>query len=285
MKTIEDNLMIYISYAKLIKEGKYKKIIKFKSYDNPKISFIIAVFNKERYLRSFITSIQMQDLKEIEIIFIDDFSFDKSVKIINNYKKRDKRIKLIINKRNMGSLYSRAIGANIAKGNYFIFFDPDDIILKKGILKAYNHIIKYKLDIVQFISIIQRNETIITTKYFFKYKRVIKQPILSYIFYYYNKSGVEHNLVLWDKLVKKQVVLKSLEYIGEKFIQSRIMIENDVIILFSILKFSQSYQFIETPAYYYFAINKDSLTNTRNDPKKSNEIITILFYFLNSLVY
>ena len=126
-RNIEDNLMIYISYAKSIKEGKIKKIIQNKKYDNPKISFIISVFNKEKYLDSLIISMQMQDLKEIEIVFVDDFSSDKSVEIINHFKKRDKRIILINNKKNMGALYSRAIGANIAKGDYFIFFDSDDI--------------------------------------------------------------------------------------------------------------------------------------------------------------
>ena len=216
---------------------------------------------------------QMQDLKEIEIIFVDDFSSDKSVKIINNFRKRDKRIILINNKKNMGSLYSRAIGGNIAKGDYFIFFDSDDVILKEGILKAYEHIIKYKLDLVQFLSIIHKNGHVYTSKYFYTYKNIIKQPVLAHIFYYYKKKGVEQNLVLWDKLIKKKVVLKSLKYIGEKFIQSRIIIENDVVLLFSIFKMAKSYQFIEYPGYYYFAKNKDSITNTKNDPKKTNEII------------
>jgi glycosyltransferase involved in cell wall biosynthesis len=273
VKNIEDNLMIYILYVKSIKEGKIKKIIHNKNYECPKISFIISVFNKENYLNSLITSMQMQDLKEIEIVVVDDCSSDKSVKIINNFRKRDKRIILINNKKNMGSLYSRAIGGNIAKGDYFIFFDSDDIILKDGILKSYNHALKYKLDLVQFLSIINRNEHVYTSKYFYTYKNVINQPILAHIFYYYNKSGVEQNLVLWDKLVKKEVVLKSLKYIGEKFIQSRIMIENDVILLFSILKMAESYQFIESPGYYYFAKNKDSITNTKNNPIKTNEII------------
>jgi glycosyltransferase EpsJ len=240
---------------------------------NPKISFIISVFNKENYLNSLIISMQMQDLKEIEIVFVDDFSYDKSVEIINNFRKRDKRIILINNKKNMGALYSRAIGANIAKGDYFIFFDSDDIILKEGILKAYNHIIKYKLDLVQFVSITHRNEQVIASKFFFPYKNVIKQPILSYIFYYYENSGVEQNLMLWDKLVKKKVVLKSLSYIGENFIQSRILIENDVVLLYSILKMAESYQFVETPGYYYFAKNKDSITNTKNDPIKTDDVI------------
>ena len=130
-------MILHILYAKSIKEGKVNIISYNKKFLNPKISFIVSVFNKEKYLKSFISSIQMQDLKEVEIIFIDDFSLDKSYKIINNFKKRDKRIKLIKNKKNMGSLYSRAIGGKIAKANYVIFLDSDDIILKKGILNAY----------------------------------------------------------------------------------------------------------------------------------------------------
>jgi glycosyltransferase involved in cell wall biosynthesis len=215
----------------------------------------------------------MQDLKEIEIIFVDDFSSDKSVKIIKNFRKRDKRIILIYNKINMGSLYSRAIGGKIAKGDYFIFFDSDDIILKEGILKAYNHIVKYKLDLVQFLSIIQKNEKVYTTKFFYQFKNVIKQPILSYIFFYYQKSGVEQNYFLWDKLIKKKVVLKSLRYIGKNFIQSRILIENDVILTYIILKMAESYQFIESPGYYYFANNNNSITSTSNDPNKANNVI------------
>ena len=116
-RNIEDNMVIYISYTKSIKECKVNEIVFNKNFENPKISFIISVFNKEKYLKHFITSIQMQDLKEIETVFVDDASNDKSVKIINNFRKKDKRIKLIKNKNNMGSLYSRAIGGNMAKGN------------------------------------------------------------------------------------------------------------------------------------------------------------------------
>jgi glycosyltransferase involved in cell wall biosynthesis len=121
-------LIIYLTYVKSIREGKIKKIMKNNNYDNPKVSFIVSVFNKENYLDSLITSMQLQYLKEIEMIFVDDFSSDKSVKIIDNFRKNDKRIILINNKKNMGSLYSRAIGGNIAKGEYFIFFDSDDIL-------------------------------------------------------------------------------------------------------------------------------------------------------------
>lgn len=271
-RNIEDSMVIYISYAKSIKEGKVNEIIFNKNFVSPKISFIMSVFNKEKYLIHFIISIQMQDLKEIEAVFVDDFSNDKSVQIINNFRKKDKRIKLIKNKKNMGSLYSRAIGGNMAKGNYCIFFDSDDIILKEGILKAYNHILKYKLDIVQFLSIIQRNETLFTTKNMFKYKKIITQPILSHIFYY-DKEGVENNIRLWDKLIAKQIVLESLKYIGKKYIQQKMMIENDVILLFALFKTAKSYQFVEYFGYYYFRANTGSITNSIMKPKNSNELI------------
>jgi glycosyltransferase involved in cell wall biosynthesis len=264
--------MFHILYAKSIKEEKVNIISYNKTFLNPKISFIVSVFNKEKYLKSFISSIQKQDLKEIEILFIDDFSIDKSYKIINNFKKRDKRIKFIKNKKNMGSLYSRAIGANLAKANYVIFLDSDDIILKEGILNAYNHIKKHNLDIVQFLSIHQKNEIIFTTKHYYKYRNIIKQPILSYIFNF-NYTGVEKNGMLWDKLVKKKVVLNSLKYIGKKYIQDRIIIENDVILLYAIFKMANSYQFLKTFGYYYFETNEGSIQNTWNNPKKANEIV------------
>ena len=271
-KNIEENLMPFISYAKFIKEGNFPKMLHNKSYSNPKVTFIASVFNKEKYLESFISSIQMQDLKKIEVIFIDDFSTDKSRKIINNFIKRDKRINMIKNKKNMGSLYSRAIGGNIAKGDYIIFFDSDDIILKEGILKAYYHIVKYNLDIVQFLSINQKNETIYTTGNYYKYKNIINQPILNYIFYC-NSSGFEKNTALWDKLVEKKVILKSLKYIGKKYIQKKIIIENDVILLYTIFKMAKTYQFIESFGYYYFGANLDSISNTWDNQEKSNEII------------
>jgi len=93
---------------------------------------------------------------------------------------------------------------------------------------------------------------------------------LSYIFY---DKGNEYNGYLWDKLVKKQVVLNSLKYIGKEFIRSRIMIENDLILMFAIFRMAQSFQFIECLGYYYFKSNPGSITNSRENPEKSNEII------------
>ena len=58
--------------------------------DKPKISFIASVFNKEKYLYSFISSIQNQNLKDFELIIVDDCSNDESINIIKNLMKEIK---------------------------------------------------------------------------------------------------------------------------------------------------------------------------------------------------
>ena len=210
----------------------HKNIIK------PKISFVTSVYNKEKYLNTFISSIQNQNLKEFELIIVDDLSYDKSVDIIQNYKEKDRRIKLLKNKKNMQALYSRYKGAIFSRGEYIYFVDSDDIIKK------------YDLDMIQFNSVLQKNDKIWIHNKFYKYKTIIYQPILSYIYYYDNNiTSIKYNYNLWDKLIRKKIVFKSLHYIGLNFLNKKIIIENDVVLLFSLFKKSNSFQYINEIVY------------------------------------
>jgi glycosyltransferase involved in cell wall biosynthesis len=266
------------NYVKSLKEGKFKNIIYYSNINKIKVSFIASVYNKESYLKAFILSIQKQDLKEYELILVDDCSSDKSIEIISIFKKNDNRIKLIKIKNNSGTLYARYIGALYAKGEYIIFVDTDDIVLKSGIMKTYNHIKKKNLDMVEFHSVFEINNlTTYISRRYYSYSTIIYQPILSYIFYYKDNEGIELNTALWDKLVKRKIVLKSFNYIGEKFLNEKIIIENDVIILFSLFRNANSFHYINEIGYYYFLKNNDSITNTRYEPVKANQIIYSIF--------
>ena len=123
---------------------------KFKKNINPKISIITAVYNSEKYIIRFLRSIQNQLFNNIEIVFIDDCSKDNTTKIIEEYQIADKRITLIKQNKNKGTLISRNIGVVKAKGEYLIFPDPDDII-SKDILKLCYNIAKNKnYDLIRF---------------------------------------------------------------------------------------------------------------------------------------
>jgi glycosyltransferase involved in cell wall biosynthesis len=104
----------------------------------PKISVIMAVYNSEKFLRESIESVLNQSFRDFELIFVYDFSKDNSLKIIKEYMKKDKRIKLIINKIKEGPAEARNKGLLAAKGNYIAILDADDIALSKRFEKQYS---------------------------------------------------------------------------------------------------------------------------------------------------
>jgi len=113
-----------ISFKKFIKD-----ILKIKD-----ISIIIPIFNSEKYLSLCLNSIINQSIKNIEIICIDDGSSDKSLQILKEYKRFDKRI-IIIHHKNKGSGISRNTGIKISKGKFLAFMDSDDLYPDKFILE------------------------------------------------------------------------------------------------------------------------------------------------------
>ena len=110
----------------------------FKRNNNPKISIISPIYNKEKYLLRFLRSVQNQFFDDIEIILVDDNSKDDSLEKIDKLMKKDERILLIKNKNNRGTLRSRNDAVLFSNGKYLIFLDPDDI-LSYDIL-SYNYL-------------------------------------------------------------------------------------------------------------------------------------------------
>ncbi len=92
---------------------------------NPKVSVIMPVYNSEKYLDKALESILSQSFKDYELIIIDDGSNDGTNEIISRIK--DKRTKVITNKKNLGVAKSLNIGLKRAKGEYTARCDSDDI--------------------------------------------------------------------------------------------------------------------------------------------------------------
>ena len=61
-----------------------------------------------------------QNISNLEIILINDFSKDETLSIIEQLQKEDKRIKIINNQKNMRTLYSICIGVLAAKVNIYL---------------------------------------------------------------------------------------------------------------------------------------------------------------------
>ena len=112
----------------------------------PAISVIVPVYNVERYLPRCLDSLINQTLKDIEIICINDGSPDNSLEILEEYAKKDSRIK-VINQENAGLSAARNNGMSAASGEYIGFVDSDDWIDLDFYEKLYTAAKKYDADI------------------------------------------------------------------------------------------------------------------------------------------
>lgn len=95
----------------------------------PKISVVMSVYNGMPYLKEALESILTQTYKNFELIIVDDASTDHSWDYLRSIK--DKRIKLIQNKKNLCLAASLNIALTKATGDYIARMDADDISLPK----------------------------------------------------------------------------------------------------------------------------------------------------------
>ena len=99
----------------------------------PQVTVLMPVFNGEKYLKEAIESILNQDFTDFEFLIINDGSTDNSAEIICSYK--DSRIVLITNEKNIGLVSTLNKGIELAKGEYIVRMDCDDISLKNRVSK------------------------------------------------------------------------------------------------------------------------------------------------------
>ena len=101
--------------------------------ENIKISVIVPVYNVEAYIDECIESILNQNIKDIEVICIDDGSSDGSFEKILYWANMDSRVRVFCQP-NQGSGKARNIGINNSLGKYIFFMDSDDWFPENDIL-------------------------------------------------------------------------------------------------------------------------------------------------------
>ena len=102
-----------------------------------KISVIIPVYNVEKFLARCLDSVINQTYKNLEIICVNDCSPDDSAKILEDYAKKDKRIRIITFEQNRGQSCARNQGLKVSNGEYIYFLDSDDWIATDFIENIY----------------------------------------------------------------------------------------------------------------------------------------------------
>lgn len=103
-----------------------------------KVTVVMPAYNGEKYVESAIKSILEQTLKDFELIIVDDCSTDSTWKIIQQFAKKDKRIKVFRNQKNLGLSLTLNKALKLANGKYIARADNDDLSYPSRLLQQYN---------------------------------------------------------------------------------------------------------------------------------------------------
>ena len=228
----------------------------------PKITVIIPIYNCQKSIELSLASILNQKFKDFEIILINDNSNDNSLKIIKKKKKTDDRIKIINNLKNMGTLYSRSIGALNAKGKYIFSLDNDDLLLNDKILrKIYKLADKDKYDIVEFkaFTIPNYHPKITDIKQnnfnFHPNNLILHQPELAIFPITKNNTFFPNDYLIWGKCIKTKLYQMSVKALGAKRYSMYNCWTEDISIVFIIFNLANSYIFVNIYGIFHLLSN------------------------------
>ena len=189
-------------------------------------------------------------MSEYEIILINDFSNDNTYNIIQTFSQLDKRIKIINNNKNQGTLYSRCIGTLIAKGEYIFPLDNDDMIFGEDIFYyLYEMIKKAKYDIIGFkaVSVKSYSDKITEIEdqynYIFPDNLIVLQPELKTWLITIEGKFNPHDITLWAKLIKLKPYIKAINLLGQKRYSTYMSWAEDFSMNFIIFNIAESFRF------------------------------------------
>ena len=246
--------------------------------DNPIISLIIPVYKCEKTIKTTIRSVQNQNVKNIEIILVNDLSPDNSLSIIQELQKEDKRIKIINNAKNMGILYSRSIGVLESKGKYIFTLDDDDMFFDTDILDIYHLAEDDNFDIIAFSAVdmydYHSNEKMRVNRFHKKRNNLILlQPELS-IFPLNNRIFL-NDPHIWGKCIRADLYKKAINELGKERYSVYNCWNEDLTIFFMICHFAKNYKFITKLGVFHY-VNPETSTFSQSHFNLKNPTINLL---------
>lgn len=216
-----------------------------------KLAVIVPIYNREPYIGKCIESICGQTYKNIKIILVDDGSTDNSGQICDEYAQKDERI-VVIHQENQGVLQSRYNGLLACDCEYATFVDADDWIDSNTYEFAANSMDK-GTDVIVFGKVVEKGKKgRIFSKSNYAYgeydRRAIERKIYPTMIWDVKKNGAGLTQALWDKIIKREILIRSYELVGNI---ERLHYAEDSLILFPLMQWVQTMQILENHSYHY----------------------------------
>lgn len=168
-----------------------------------KLSVVIPAYNAQKFISRCISSALASDLKEIEVIAVDDGSTDETKDILSWYENMYPQFFKKIFKENGGAAEARNYGITESKGHYIAFIDSDDMIRPDAYSTMYDSLQKTGADIA-----IGRLYKVDNDKYYVRhtlplpaYKAINPEEYLRLLF-----TQTYNNVAVWNKMYRTKLV-------------------------------------------------------------------------------
>ncbi|KRN28354.1 glycosyltransferase WchA [Lactobacillus selangorensis] len=209
------------------------------------ISIIIPVYNMQNYISRCLRSVLNQDNQNFEVVMVDDGSTDSSLRICQNWARRDNRIR-VVHQDNLGVAIARNTGIQVSKGSYIIFVDADDWVSSSLISENIKEIQNKNSDVIYYdYQAISGTKKVVDEfgNHHFPTASCSGEDALKHLFEF------QYDSFLWQMCVRKALYVDH----NISFPVNRMF--EDVSVVYKLLAYSRKVTFISKVLYFYYQRN------------------------------
>ena len=227
--------------------------------ENKKVSILVPVYGVEKYIERCVRSLFEQTYENIEYVFVDDCTKDKSIEILNSvlaeYPNRKKQAKILHHDKNRGLSAARNTALDASTGNYLMHVDSDDYLRKDAISLLVARINQKSSQVLIFSYSIVKSDGVYPVPLQVEDKVSLINNYLS------NRIPAS----MWNKFYDSEFY-KATEVRSEEGINQG----EDYVVVPRIIYKAERIDWLEDTLYYYEQSNVSSYSNTINETSINN---------------
>ena len=216
-----------------------------------KVSVIVPIYKVEGFIERCVRSLMEQTLDEVEYIFVDDASPDRSVAILQrtlaDYPERANQVRILTHEQNKGLPAARNTGLEVAQGEYIFHCDSDDYVEREMLAEMYEAAKQDDADYLwsDFFLSFEQNERYMKVRSYATAEEALNGVL---------DGAMKYNV--WNKLVRRSLYAENTV----RFPAGHSMGEDMTMI--RLLACAKWVAYIPKAYYHYVRLNMSALTQT-----------------------
>lgn len=229
----------------------------------PKVSVIVPVYKAEAFIEACARSLFGQTLEDMEYIFVDDCSPDRSIEILKTvlreYPSRENQVRIIALEKNLGVAKAREIGLSVITGEYFIYCDSDDYVDLNAYATMYQTAQNDGADVV-----------VCDVQFESEVKQMIHCGIRSTQKHYFISDILSYKVpgALWNKLFSKKL--------SQDLLFSRYGFGEDLVMTVQMAYCAGTISYLPY-AYYHYIENSESITHAFSVESRVDKFVAMRY--------